>query len=373
MNKLKLLGISTILSTVFMVSGCSDEQQPVTGSDTTIQNKRNTSNLVIGFAHCCVRGEISTMDSVEDVIKLSAAKSGVKLLFENAEETKHLIKGEDGNDTEMDDYYTIQPAQVKKMIDEGAKAIILITVQGKEEEKMQAEILEYAREKGISVVAVRRPLKISTHMQYGNAYSVGSSSEIVPVLQSKMVVDQWKKHPEWDKNGDGKIQYGLIRGKKGSTNDNYRKLTPNKINNLGVETQWIAQGIANWNREEGKALVEGWIQSGDVDKMEIIISGSDDMALGALDALREAKKTVPPIFGFNATKEAKEAIKTGEFGGSLLRDFTGHGKVAYKMAENLASGKSVMDDIDAQLEGGNTVNLSYEIVTQDNVDEYLKK
>ena len=369
MKKWKMLGISAALGAVLAVSGCGGDKQAAGAK----QETKTKEQLVLGFSHCCERGQIRTMDAVEDVIRQEAEKAGVKMLFETAEETKHVVKDENGKDKEMDDYYDLQPVQMKKLIDEGAKAIVLITVQGKEEEKMQAEMLAYAKEKGVPVVAVRRPLKKSIHTRFDNAYSVGSSPEAVPALQSKMIVDQWKKHSEWDKNGDGKIQFGLIRGKEGSANDNLRKTVPNKIISAGIEVQRINEGIANWNREEGKALVDGWIKSGDIDKMEIIISGSDDMALGALDALREAKKPVPPIFGFNAVKEAQEAIKTGEFGGSLLRDFTGHGKMAYKVAENLALGKSPIDGIDAELEGGTTINLPYDIVTQDNVDNYLSK
>ena len=380
MKKWRVLGISAALGAVLAMSGCGN-QQASNSSNAAKQDTPAKNELVIGFAHCCERGQISTMDAVEDIIKAEIDKAGMKMLFETAEETKHLVQGEDGKplkdengkEKEMDDYYTVQPAQMKKMIDAGAKAIILITVQGKDEEKMQTEMLEYAKEKGVSVIAVRRPLKKSIHSRFDNAYSVGSSPEAVPALQAKMIVEQWKKHPEWDKNGDGKIQFGLLRGKEGSSNDNLRKNVPSKINASDLETQKIAEGIANWNRDEGSTVVNGWIKSGDIDKMEIIISGSDDMALGALDALRAAKKPVPPIFGFNAVKEAQEAIKSGEFGGSLLRDFGGHGKMAVKVAQNLASGKSPIDGIDAELEGGTTINLPYDIVTQDNVDQYLGK
>ena len=373
MKKWRVLGISAALSAVLAVSGCGQQQSTSTQNTGATTDKKPADTLVLGFAHCCERGQIRTMDAVEDVIRQEAEKAGVTMLFETAEETKHIVKDENGKDKEMDDYYDLQPVQMKKLIDAGAKAIVLITVQGKDEEKMQAEMLAYAKVKGVPVVAVRRPLKKSIHSRFDNAYSVGSSPEAVPALQAKMIVEQWKKHPEWDKHGDGKIQFGLLRGKEGSSNDNLRKNVPSKINASDLETQKIAEGIANWNREEGTAVVDGWIKSGDIDKMEIIISGSDDMALGALDALREAKKPVPPIFGFNAVKEAQEDIKTGEFGGSLLRDFTGHGRMAYKVAENLALGKSPIDGIDAELEGGTTINLPYDIVTQDNVDQFLSK
>ena len=144
MKKWRVLGLIAAMGAVLAVSGCGDKQ--ATGAKGNAA-KKATDGLVLGFAHCCERGQIRTMDAVEDVIRQEAEKAGVTMLFETSEETKHVVKGEDGKDQEMDDYYTIQPVQMKKLIDAGAKAIILITVQGKDEEKMQAEMLNTQKKK----------------------------------------------------------------------------------------------------------------------------------------------------------------------------------------------------------------------------------
>ena len=41
-------------------------------------------------------------------------------------------------------------------------------------------------------------------------------------------------------------------------------------------------------------------------------AGADAMALGAVDAFKEAKKPLPPITGINAGKEAVDMIKAGD-------------------------------------------------------------
>jgi ribose transport system substrate-binding protein len=43
-----------------------------------------------------------------------------------------------------------------------------------------------------------------------------------------------------------------------------------------------------------------------------VLAANDAMALGAVEAFKEAKKKLPPIVGINASKEAVELIKAGE-------------------------------------------------------------
>ena len=43
-----------------------------------------------------------------------------------------------------------------------------------------------------------------------------------------------------------------------------------------------------------------------------VLAANDAMALGAIDAFKEAKKPLPPITGINAGKEAVDMIKAGD-------------------------------------------------------------
>ena len=362
MNKLHILGVAAALSATMTLTACDQQSESEKTNTPSAQKSQTTQGVTIGFAHCCVRGEISTMDVVEDTIKQLAQQRGATLLFETAEDSKHR------------DDLTVQPNQIKSMIDKGAKVIILISVNGKGAPEMQKEIVEYAQSKGVQIVAARRPLPKTVHTHFNNAISVASSTEGAGLHQGKMTSELWKKHPEWDRNGDGVIQYGLLQGA-----ENYPKTlarTNSFIKAISADDhklERIATEYTNWERPIAKDVVAKWIESGEIDKMEIIVGNSDDLALGALDALKEAGKQPIPIVGINAIDEAQQAIKNGEMAGSILQDVPEQGRVAYRVAENLALGKSATDGIDVQLEGGHTINVPYAVVTHDNVDQYLKK
>ena len=75
----------------------------------------------------------------------------------------------------------------------------------------------------------------------------------------------------------------------------------------------VAQNTGNFTRAEGQALMESWLKS--IDQIDVLIAQNDDMALGAIDAIKAAGK-VPGkdiiIVGCDSVKAAFEAIVAGE-------------------------------------------------------------
>ena len=75
----------------------------------------------------------------------------------------------------------------------------------------------------------------------------------------------------------------------------------------------VAQNTGNFTRAEGQALMESWLKS--VDKIDVLIAQNDDMALGAIDAIKAAG-LVPGqdiiIVGCDSVKAAFEAIVAGD-------------------------------------------------------------
>ena len=80
----------------------------------------------------------------------------------------------------------------------------------------------------------------------------------------------------------------------------------------------IAQQSGNFTRAEGQALMESWLKS--YDKIDILIAQNDDMALGAIDAIKGAGK-VPGkdiiIVGCDSVKAAFDAIVAGEMNATI--------------------------------------------------------
>ncbi|MBR6027369.1 MAG: substrate-binding domain-containing protein [Neisseriaceae bacterium] len=366
MNKWKIWGLTAALSAVFAVSGC---QKQADSPQNTQQNKQTTqsastvnksgSGAVIGYAHCCARGAISNMDETEDTIKQLASESGAKLIFETA------------NESQNKDNLNIQVEQVKRMIDQGAKSVIVVFMASKGEDgnKFKTEILEYAKSKGVSVVATRRTASNKLHQQFSNVISVGSSSEEAGVYQAKMVVDQWKKHPEWDLNEDGKMQFVVLQGAK--NNENLLKRTTffmRTLNGSDLSDKFEripADEDTNTDRNIAKEIVSNWIATGKTKQMEVIVANTDDLILGALDAFKEANEIPLPMFSINGIQEAQDAVQKGEILGTVIRDTEAQSRYAYQIAENLAMGRKAMEGIDAQLEGGTTLNVPYKILVKE--------
>ncbi|MBQ3449740.1 MAG: ABC transporter substrate-binding protein, partial [Synergistaceae bacterium] len=75
----------------------------------------------------------------------------------------------------------------------------------------------------------------------------------------------------------------------------------------------VGQQSGNFTRAEGQAVMESWLKS--IEKIDILIAQNDDMALGAIDAIKAAGK-VPGkdiiIVGCDSVKAAFDAIVAGE-------------------------------------------------------------
>lgn len=80
----------------------------------------------------------------------------------------------------------------------------------------------------------------------------------------------------------------------------------------------VEQNTGNFTRAEGQALMESWLKS--VDKIDVLVAQNDDMALGAIDAIKAAG-LVPGediiIVGCDSVKTAFQAIVDGEMNATI--------------------------------------------------------
>ncbi len=117
-----------------------------------------------------------------------------------------------------------------------------------------------------------------------------------------------------------------------------------------------------WQRSQGMVVMENWINSGD--KLDVIIANNDDMALGAIQALRAAGKLDNTIVvGVDATPDGLMAIKNGALDATVFQDSNGQAVGA----------------VDAVLNGINKLPrekitwIPAELVTKENLAEFEAK
>jgi ribose transport system substrate-binding protein len=101
----------------------------------------------------------------------------------------------------------------------------------------------------------------------------------------------------------------------------------------------LAHQPADWDRTKSFPIMEAWLaQYGD--QINGVWAGNDDMAIGALEALRAAGLAGKiPLVGFNAIPEALNAVANGEMVMTATSDAAYQGSIGFAMGYCILTGK----------------------------------
>ena len=119
---------------------------------------------------------------------------------------------------------------------------------------------------------------------------------------------------------------------------------------------------AKWQRTEGNDLMTNWISAGL--KFDAVVSNNDEMALGAIQALKASKmldKTI--VAGVDATQDALASMKAGELKVTVFQNAAGQGQGAVDTAMKIIKGEKVPS----------MVWIPFELVTPANLSQYMSK
>lgn len=120
--------------------------------------------------------------------------------------------------------------------------------------------------------------------------------------------------------------------------------------------------VGNWSRTEGADLVSNWISAGL--KFDAVVSNNDEMAIGAIRALKASKMLDKVIVaGVDATQDALAAMKAGDLKVTVFQNAAAQGQGSVDAALKLAKGEKVPS----------MVWVPFELVTPANINDYLKK
>ncbi|UVC07463.1 D-ribose ABC transporter substrate-binding protein [Rhizobium sp. TH2] len=123
-----------------------------------------------------------------------------------------------------------------------------------------------------------------------------------------------------------------------------------------------AKEVADWDRTKGHDKMQSMLQA----NPDIIgvISGNDEMALGAIAALKEAGKLEGiKVGGFDGSPDAVEAIKAGEMQYTVLQPVAVFSAEAVRQADNFIKTGKTGADTEKQL-------FDCLLITKDNIDKY---
>ena len=121
----------------------------------------------------------------------------------------------------------------------------------------------------------------------------------------------------------------------------------------------------NWHRAEGKTIMENWLASGQ--EIDGVASNNDEMALGALQAIKAAGKLGKiPVGGTDGSHDALESMDKGELNNTVFQDPVGQGEEAVNAAYLLVKKEphpKVVDGI---------IWIPYQKITKENYKTFMK-
>lgn len=161
--------------------------------------------------------------------------------------------------------------------------------------------------------------------------------------------------------GDAVILMGQLgtTGQRGRTKATEAVLATDACKGINV----LDKQTANWMRIPAMDLTTNWITSGM--KPQAVIANNDEMALGAIQALKAAGVSMDDVViaGVDATQDALAALEAGDLDVTVYQSAKGQGEGAVDTVLKIARGEA----FDAK------VGIPFELVTKENLADYKTK
>lgn len=183
------------------------------------------------------------------------------------------------------------------------------------------------------------------------AYYVGSEEIKAGIMQMEFLAEKL--------GGNGKI--AILMGKLDNEGALKRTEGVEQISAKYEGIEIVDKQTGLWQRNEGMMKTEDWLNRFG-DDLKAIASNNDDMALGAIQALKDSGRSDILVIGVDATPDGLNALKNGELAATVFQDAAGQGGGAIDLAYKAAKGDKPEQE----------KWIDFKLVTPENLDEFLK-
>lgn len=260
-----------------------------------------------------------------------------------------------------------QNNQVESLIDAGCDVLCVNLVDRTD----VSVIVDKAEAAGLPIVFFNRELVGEDLKRNDQLFYVGAKALESGRMQGEIIVDICHANfDRVDKNGDGVIQYAMLEGEAGHQDAVMRtEYSIKTLTEAGYKVERLEDEIANWVRSQAETKMSQWltVHGGSI---EVVFANNDDMALGAIDALKRASipsADWPLVVGIDGTRAGLTAVSTGEMVGTVLNDAKGQAQGVLDLSYALSAGEPL-----PPLQDEKYIRLPYQVVTIENVLEYMK-
>ena len=233
----------------------------------------------------------------------------------------------------------LQIDQLKAAIEEKPAAIVLLAVDG----NAVIPAVEKANEAGIPVIATNRDLNGGTFA------NVASDEAQAGRLQGEYMA---KHLPQ-----GAKVVYLMGESRQSGAIARWEGFKAACLDKR-PDIQLLAKADANWSEAEGLKDMTRWLQI--YPQIDAVVCGNDNMALGALHALKAAGKSGVLISGVDAVDDALKAVAAGDMSQTVKQDADKTAEAIAGLLQKSLSGTAPTDD----------VKVPFTEITRDNISQF---
>jgi methyl-galactoside transport system substrate-binding protein len=168
---------------------------------------------------------------------------------------------------------------------------------------------------------------------------VGADARQSGTMQGEIIADLGLEKVDLNKNG--KIDYIMIEGDPENVDAQYRtEYSVKALVDAGLEVNEVDDQVGMWDQSKGNELVANSLAMYG-DEIEVVFCNNDAMALGALQAIEGAGRTVGEdiyLVGVDALVEALQNVISGRFTGTVFNDHIAQADGAADAAINYLTG-----------------------------------
>lgn len=256
-----------------------------------------------------------------------------------------------------------QTNQINNFVTDQVDVMILNLVQA----SSAPQVTDVCNEAGIPVVYINRQPDEAESDRWAEegikATYVGADARQSGTFQGEEILETENKG---DINGDGKVSYVMIQGDPENVDAQYRtEYSIKALTDAGMEVEELLLQRGDWDQAKGQQIAQDALTQFGED-VEVIFCNNDAMALGALQAIQAAGRTVNEdiyLVGVDALTDAVQNIVDGNYTGTVFNDHFSQAQEAAAQAVKFLKGEEV-----------EPVNMvDYVKVTADNAAEILEK
>lgn len=360
----KLLSMLLVLTMLVSLSACGSKEPAAPAGD---QNQANvqtpaedttpadTGASDISIGACIYKFDDTFMTGVRNSMTATADDLGVTL---------EIVDSQNKQPT--------QNEQVDTYITKGVNALAINAV----DRTAAGPILDKAADEDLPIVFLNREPEEDVMQSYDKIWYVGAKAEESGTMSGQIIVDYFTENP--DKLTDNTINYLMLTGEPGHQDATLRtEYSVKAMIDAGFNVTKLAEDTAMWDKVKATDLMKAFIASVGLDRIDAVLANNDDMALGAIEALKaegynlgDPDKFIP-VVGVDATAPALAAMEDGSLLGTVLNDAVNQGAATVRIAAAAAEGKAIDEaTIGYEVTDDKYVWIPYVKVTADNYKDF---